>query len=252
VRVDGGRLIIGPERLGPAMAFGGPEPTPTDAMVWLGLIDKGDRERAAKGIGGVAAALQKNRETAAQQLLDDACRIILSHAEAMVQRINRKPVYTVHEYLEGYRLRPRQILVLGGPARQFARRIEKVSAYTARAVPDWQVANAIGAALARTTCEVALFVDTEQKLAIAPEEDFLEHFSGDMNREAAVVQARALLTAKALKKGADPRDLEIEMLENQQFNMVRGFHTTGKNIRIRMQIKPGRIRGYGDSLKRCD
>ena len=31
VRTQNGSLLIGPERLGSAMAFGGPEPTPTDA-----------------------------------------------------------------------------------------------------------------------------------------------------------------------------------------------------------------------------
>jgi hypothetical protein len=29
-----------------------------------------------------------------------------------------------------------------------------------------------------------------------------------------------------------------------QFNMIRGFSTTGKNIRIRAQVKPGLIHGY--------
>ena len=26
--------------------------------------------------------------------------------------------------------------------------------------------------------------------------------------------------------------------------MVRGFHTTGKNMRVRVQVKPGLIQGY--------
>ncbi|MCK4534620.1 MAG: hydantoinase/oxoprolinase family protein, partial [Syntrophobacterales bacterium] len=37
VRYEDGRLVIGPERDGPAAAFGGPSPTPTDAMIALGL-----------------------------------------------------------------------------------------------------------------------------------------------------------------------------------------------------------------------
>jgi len=35
VRVIDGKLVIGPERLGPAMAYGGPAPTPTDALCLL-------------------------------------------------------------------------------------------------------------------------------------------------------------------------------------------------------------------------
>ncbi len=36
----------------------------------------------------------------------------------------------------------------------------------------------------------------------------------------------------------------MDVLESLQFNMVRGFNTTGKNIRIKMQVTPGLIHGY--------
>ena len=35
----------------------------------------------------------------------------------------------------------------------------------------------------------------------------------------------------------------MEVIENMQFNMVRGFYTAGKNIRVKVQIKPGLIQG---------
>jgi hypothetical protein len=38
--------------------------------------------------------------------------------------------------------------------------------------------------------------------------------------------------------------MEMEVVENQQFNMVKGFYTVGKNIRVKMQIKPGLIDEY--------
>jgi hypothetical protein len=50
------------------------------------------------------------------------------------------------------------------------------------------------------------------------------------------------LRKKAVTRGANPVDLETEILEESQFNMIRGFHTIGKNIRVRMQLKPGLIR----------
>ncbi len=48
VRFQEGKLTIGPEREGPAAAFGGPFPTPTDAMIVLGL----DRDRQSRPGGG--------------------------------------------------------------------------------------------------------------------------------------------------------------------------------------------------------
>ena len=110
-------------------------------------------------------------------------------------------------------------------------------------VPRWSVANAIGAGLARTTCEVALFVDTEKKLALAPNEIFSRNIPAGFSNRDAVETALSLLEQKALERGANPDHLEMEVVENQQFNMVRGFNTTGKNMRIRAQVKPGLIHG---------
>ncbi|MBW2545278.1 MAG: hydantoinase/oxoprolinase family protein, partial [Deltaproteobacteria bacterium] len=50
VRYEDGRLVIGPERDGPAAAFGGPSPTPTDAMIALGLTNIGNLDKALKAV----------------------------------------------------------------------------------------------------------------------------------------------------------------------------------------------------------
>jgi len=57
VRVKDRDLVIGPDRKGPAMAFGGPEPTPTDALIVLGLMPEGNAENARKGIHQIALEL---------------------------------------------------------------------------------------------------------------------------------------------------------------------------------------------------
>ncbi|MBW2478842.1 MAG: hypothetical protein JRF38_02535 [Deltaproteobacteria bacterium] len=41
----------------------------------------------------------------------------------------------------------------------------------------------------------------------------------------------------------------MEVLEKLEFNMVRGFNTTGKNIRVTVQVKPGLIRGYDEMIR---
>jgi len=117
-----------------------------------------------------------------------------------------------------------------------------------RTVPKWSVANAIGAALARTTSEVSLFADTEQGTSMAPGEEYRATVDQAFSREDAVRKAFELLKEKAIKRGANPEHLEMEILEELEFNMVRGFNTTGKNIRIRTQVKPGLITGYQEML----
>jgi hypothetical protein len=96
---------------------------------------------------------------------------------------------------------------------------------------------------------VGLFADTEQRVASAPAENFLQPITDGYGLEAATAQALDLLRVKALERGANPDYLEMEVVESQQFNMVRGFNTSGKNIRIRAQVKPGLIHGYDSLLK---
>jgi len=244
VTFSDGRFVIGPERLGPAMAYGGPAPTPTDALFVLGRINGGDRERAVKGMEPLAQALGVTVAAAAAEIFDSACRSLLSKAQDMIFRINSQPVYTVNELLDGYRVTPKKILVLGGPAPYFAEQLRQLCDYDIEVVPRWSVANAIGAALARTTCEVSLYADTDQAIAAAPNESFSRQIEPSFSSQAAVKIAFELLREKAIGRGANPDYLEMEVLENQQFNMVRGFSTTGKNIRVKVQVKPGLIHGY--------
>ncbi|MDL2321777.1 hydantoinase/oxoprolinase family protein [Desulfosarcina sp. OttesenSCG-928-B08] len=244
VRVINGKIQVGPDRVGMSMAFGGPGPTPTDAMVLLGVADEGDPDRARQGIQSVADALGVDIMTAAQMVFDKACQIILDEADAMVGRINAKPVYTVHELWEGSRVQPRHIMVLGGPAPWFAKGLARLGDCPVEVVPHWDVANAIGAGLARTTCEVTLFADTEQEIATAPEEDFTKTIPSSATKDDAIAMTLSLLRDKAIARGANPDHLELEVVDAMEFNMVRGFFTSGKNIRVRAQVKPGLIHGY--------
>jgi N-methylhydantoinase A/oxoprolinase/acetone carboxylase beta subunit len=244
VRLSGRDIIVGPERLGPALAHGGPVPTPTDALFALGKIDNGDREKSMKGIAPIAAALDISTEQAAKYIFSQTCRNILGEAEKMVVQLNQKPVYTIHEIQEGHRLNPKEVLILGGPAPLFAEEISTQSGLAVRVVPKWSVANAIGAGLARTTSEVTVFADTEQCNLVAPGENYRDCIQKNFSEKEAIETAFRLLKNKAVERGASPDHIEMEILEKIGFNMVRGFSTTGKNIRIRVQVKPGLIHRY--------
>jgi len=248
VRFTDDRLVIGPDRKGPALAFGGPEPTPTDAMFVLeDPIEGGDRQKSINGFEILAKKMNLSLKATAQKTLTITCEKILSEADKMIERINSKPVYTVHEILQGKKVQPTDILALGGPAPFFSKRLETLTTKRVRVAPKWGVANAIGAALARTTCQVALFADTEQGYVTAPEDNYSKSIDRNFNDKDALNVAMTLLKEKALSRGGESEDLETEVLENIQFNMIRGFYTTGKNIRVKVQVKPGLIRSYGKS-----
>ena len=245
VRFNDGIITVGPDRKGPAMAFGGPEPTPTDAMFVLDdPIEGGDKQLAINGFEKLSKEMNLSLTGTAQKVLNVTCEKILSEANRMIEKINSQPVYTVHEILQGKKVNPSDILALGGPAPFISKRLESLTSKRVRVAPKWGVANAIGAALARTTCQVSLFADTEQGYVTAPENNYVEKINRNFTNEDALNTATKLLKEKAIKTGAFAEDLEIETIENTEFKMIRGFYTTGKNIRVKVQVKPGLIRSY--------
>ncbi|NMA03857.1 MAG: hydantoinase/oxoprolinase family protein, partial [Clostridiales bacterium] len=106
---------------------------------------------------------------------------------------------------------------------------------------NYDVANAIGAALAKTTTEINMIADTSQQTLSVPELGIYEKISGKYTLENARKRATELLRESAISLGAEKDTIETEIVEENSFNMVRGFYTSGKNIRIKAQIKPGLI-----------
>ncbi|MEJ2155703.1 MAG: hydantoinase/oxoprolinase family protein [Desulfobacteraceae bacterium] len=241
VRLKNGQITIGPDRLGKAMAYGGPAPTPTDAIYVLGLGQTGDREKAHQGLAPIAGELGLSVEQTAGKIFASACRRILDAAQSMVDAINDKPVYTVHELYEGSKIEPAHLLVMGGPAPQFGEKLATMFHGEVTVVPHWDVANAIGCALARTTSELTLFADTARQVISVPGEQYSCSISSHFELEDARQIAHELLRERAIRQGARNNRIQTEIIEESEFNMIRGFHTVGKNIRIKAQIKPGLI-----------
>ncbi len=247
VRFENGVLKVGPDRKGRALAYGGPEPTPTDALITLGLAKGGERPRAIEGMQRLAEQMDKGVDETAEAVISKTCDLILEAVRALVGRVNQMPVYTIHELLEGRVVEPSGMIVIGGPAREFAPRLEAMSGWQVRVPPDHEVANAIGAAVARTTCEVTVLADTERCYVCAPEEDYIDKIDQRATKKDVIGIAFNLLRKKALRLGAVEDDLEMELLEDHEFNMVQGFVTVGRNIRVRAQVKPGLISPYREA-----
>lgn len=244
VRAQGDQITIGPDRQGVAMVYGGRSITPTDALCALGLIEGVDSANGIEALSLLAEKLSVSAVDVAENIFTTACQNILAAAQEMVDHINSRPVYTVHEMFEGITIKPDHILVLGGPAKQFAAKLATMFDGTVSTVPHWQVANAIGCALSRTTCEVTVYADTARNILTAQGEELDQPIHHDMELEDIREIAFDLVRKKALQRGAIAEFLQMEVIEESQFNMIRGFNSSGKNIRVRAQVKPGLISGY--------
>jgi len=222
VRLSNQRLEIGPERLGPAMAHGGPVPTPTDAFFVLNKVEDGDRDMAVKGIEPLAAVLDLSVEEAAVKIVERTCAKIIKAANTMLERLNSKPVYTIHEIQEGIRLQPQQILILGGPAPYFAEELERQSEMEVGVVPKWSVANAIGAVVGRVIMRQSGTVTSpgEGKFRVhldAGPEDF-----GDPESALALLETVLTRTARERAKAAGAAEIEVQVSRNIRTAGVEG------------------------------
>ncbi|HHY71565.1 MAG TPA: hydantoinase/oxoprolinase family protein [Thermoanaerobacterales bacterium] len=241
VGVKNQTLVIGPERQGPPKALGGACPTPTDAMIVLGLIDIGDKHKAVNAMKEIGGSLNLGPEATANIILDTMANMIKNKVEKQLHEINSHPVYTVKELLYGKKIKPAFVQVIGGPAEAMAVILEKKFGIPCRYPKVYKAANAVGAALARTTAEITMFVDTAQKTLSVPEMGLYKKVSRGYNLEESKLQALDLLKRQSTLFGAKEGEIQAEIVEENSFNMVRGFTTSGKNIRIRAQTKPGLI-----------
>ena len=243
-----GTLTVGPMRKGPPVAFGGAAATPTDAMITLGLLKMGNKSAARAAMEDLGSALGYNAEAAAEQVLQQMAETIAQSARAFVYDINAQPVYTIYEVLNEEKIEPTSVLIMGGPAPQLAPYVEKALGLPCRVPPHYDVANAVGAAVARVTAQVTLQADTERGSVIIPEAGVEQKTDRHFDMDQAIALARETLCRQAMMIGAEHNSLETSITEKQVFNMIRGYRMVGRNIRLKMGITPGLIPQWTRSL----
>jgi N-methylhydantoinase A/oxoprolinase/acetone carboxylase beta subunit len=241
ISVKNHQLIIGPMRKGAPYAYHGPEPTVTDAMIHLGLIEGvtfQEKLLAKEGITKIGEQLNKTTEATSHLILNTMAKNIKNTAQTLLFEINSKPVYTVRELLHGKQIIPSSVHVIGGPATVLAPLLRKEFQLPTFVPPNYEVANAIGAALATPTIDITLLADTSIGKLTISEVGVYEDIDQDYSLEMAKERVTSLLRNSAIKMGADVKDIECEIIEESSFNIVRGFSTKGKHIRVKGQIRP--------------
>jgi len=242
VQVINKQIVLGPERKGSAMAFDGPVPTPTDALIFLGLADIGHKGKAMRAMELVSAEMGLTPTEAANAIVALACETIAAKVRSMIQEVNSKPVYTIHELLEGKKIQPKEVIVVGGPAPYVAQKVGSLLNMPAVVPENSDVINASGAAMARTTVELNLMADTEGQVLSIAEEGLQAQIPSSFSLDDVIAVGKERLEQIAKTAGAREEDLEIEVADSQVFNVIRNYSTTGKNMRVRLQIKPGLIK----------
>ena len=232
-----GELLIGPERKGKAMALGGPEPTVTDALITAGHAAPGDSEQARLAMIQLAFPGKSADETAAE-ILNAAGESIRQEIIEMLAVEAATPVYKVEDIVYGEKFSPEVLIGVGGGAEGLTQLIAKKMDMTWKVPAYAKVANAVGAALARPTLDITLRADTVQGEYTVPEMGLRRKLP---DRFLLLKKAREMAAGHLAEMASEAgiAALEIESVQEEEFNIVRGFSTAGKIISIRSQVKPG-------------
>ena len=256
VRFKKGNLTVGPERVGPSVALGGIEPTLGDALIVLGHANYGDFNLASRALQDLADAIQatfqsnnvniSNNQLTLIKTASDVARLILQNALETIQRgvdevitvENKRPIYVVADIVNPDIFVPEHIVVVGGTAPSLGASIGEYMDLPITIPENAAVANAIGAALALSTIELTVHVDTKRRLLVIPELGIKQQNCTLKRAEQVVERAKEALSEEALRLGLDTAQ-EIEVISIEDFPVVEGWQSMERLITVKVQLAAG-------------
>ena len=256
IRLKNGNLTVGPERVGPSVALGGIEPTLGDALIVLGHANYGDFNLASRALQDLADAIQatlrsNNVNTSNNQLTliktaSDVARLIVEKALQTIQHginevvkvENKRPIYVVADIVNPDVFVPEHIVVVGGTAPSLGPSIGEYLELPVTIPENAAVANAIGAALALSTIELTVHVDTKRRLLVIPELGVKQKNCTLKRAEQVVERAKETLSEEAIRLGLDTVQ-EIEVISIEDFPVVEGWQSMERLITVKVQLAAG-------------
>ena len=262
VRIVDGKITVGPERVGPSAALGGHEPTLGDALIVLGHASYGDAELATQSLQQLAHLLQANWKhgecedalgshnsekqwihnvsalDVAQLIVKKALETIQHGIDEVVQAENKRPIYVVADIVNPDVFVPAQIVVVGGTAPSLGPSIGEYLNLPVTIPENAAVANAIGAALALSTIELTVHVDTKRRLLVIPELGVKQQTCTLKRAEQVVERAKEALGEEALRLGLDKMQ-EVEVISIEDFPVVEGWQSMERLITVKVQLEAG-------------
>ena len=255
VRIVDSDVTVGPERVGPSLALGGAEPTLGDALIVLGYASYGDTTLAEQAMEVLAnrlntsakdGTIQTQQQLKGAMTASDMARLVVDKALQIIQRgidevvtaENKRPIYVVADIVNPDVFIPAQIVVVGGTAPSLGPSIGEYLNLPVTIPENAAVANAIGAALALSTIELTVHVDTKRRLLVIPELGIKQQTCTLKRVEQVVERAKEALSEEALRLGLG-KDQDIEIISIEDFPVVEGWQSMERLITVKVQLAAG-------------
>lgn len=242
VAVEAGRVVLQARRVGIAACLGGPAPTLTDALCLQGQAAVGDEALAREALEEIGRQSGLGVAETAAQVVDQALARIEAGIAEMFTRWRREQVYRIWQLKARGERHPDVVVGVGAAAESVVPALAERLGARVLIPPYAPVANALGAALARTTYTTSLHVDTERRrFEVAEEGVSGEWDAADHTLDEAVRFAREWAERRGRALGLVDPLADNEVVLAEQFNVVEGWSTVGRIFDVRLERRCGLV-----------
>jgi N-methylhydantoinase A len=241
-----GKVSIQTNRVGPAACFGGETATVTDAFNYRLSLQQGDANRSRKFLQVIADQAQIELSDMCDMVIDQVVSTLVNATNQMFREWENEPAYRVWEVVHRRSFTLDRVVGIGAAAHSIIPRVAQSLGVQPFLHHYSDVANALGAAVARPTLSVYLHLDTERSLcAVEPggvvenRDDIKKYQLGDA-RNLAVNYLYQL----GRERNMDNYLEDYKVFQEEQFNLIRGWDRTGRIFDVGVQVTPGLVQEY--------
>ncbi|WP_054696980.1 hydantoinase/oxoprolinase family protein [Syntrophomonas palmitatica] len=233
-------------RRGPAVCFGGQTPTVTDVFNVYNQLAIGDEEHSRKALQELAAASGQDMEALCRDVINQVKERVLKSIREMFEEWENEPAYKVWEVIHRRRFELQRMIGIGAAARAIVPLLADEMNVPCFLHQYADVANALGASVVRPTLSVQLHIDTQtDSCAIDPGgiKTGLK-LNRNFQLQDAKEMARQQLEEIGRARGMQDYTSQYKFFMEEQFNMIRGYNSSGKLFEVGIQVTPGFIEEF--------
>ncbi|NLJ72176.1 MAG: hydantoinase/oxoprolinase family protein [Syntrophomonadaceae bacterium] len=226
-----------------AACFGGKYPTITDAFNLLYDLKIGDYQKSEEILRQLAIKENLDPKKLAETAINMVMESLENAIKEMFTRWEMEPLYKVWEVVNSRKFVLHRIIGIGAAANAIipvlASRLG-VNHFLSQYSP---VANALGTAVARPTININLHIDTGENFYSVYPTGYLGQIKNSRNfsLEDAKSLARNHLAELVKEHNMEGYEEDAVFYLTEQFNVIRGYSTSGKIFDVGLQVKPGFI-----------
>lgn len=242
ITINAGQVEVEAYRRDVAACFGGKNATVTDAFNYKFNLNIGDPALSAAALQQLGDK-QMSKEELSSAVVDIVTNRLQDAITSMFKEWENEPAYKVWEVINKRKFTPEKIIGIGAASRAIIPYLAETMQVNHLIHQYADVANALGAAVARPTLVVNLHVDTQTKTYTLDPGGVRGTLDNPRNYqlEDARQMAKKHLEEVGKERGMASYTDESSFFMEEQFNMIGGWDRTGKLFDVGIQVTPGFI-----------